>query len=284
MTPNRLETFELSKPLFQADHFLICEVDGIPIAFLEFGFFANENEEDTDERDVSILALCARDVEMAPQAADSLLRECQKRTASAKSWTVRPPLPNNGFLGIAPADGLAGVTPQETRLCGWLQHGGYSVDRMLTLWELQLAFFQAPVDRAQIQIRRASRVLREQDEPVLPWWRSCLLGHTDASMFRLGDKLGEPLNLDALFWQIEPELLSDYLLKVWVWPDFAKSDSSSDQLVYLVAEALRQFQAEQIDVARTASFEDDEVASAVLHRLGFSPLEQGASFAKNTSE
>ena len=203
----------------------------------------------------------------------------------------KPMLPNGGFyLGYGPADSMIGTTSNEQRTCEWLRGAGFEPARPTNLWELDLSRCQAPVVRMQLQIRRTAHVDRQVDEPLLPWWQACVLGHTEAAAFQLTDRLEKRVLLEILYWTVAPELQLSPHSVAWLWPPElppsepgggnARTPSLSDKMVFLLGESLRELQGESIDLVRTVSTADHPAMSQLLRRLGFKPLQSGMVFHK----
>jgi hypothetical protein len=280
----RVELCSLAKPYFVERHLLVAEHDGQVVGFLHIGPTANGDLSDiaTDAATVSALCVvpCEREKLVASAllvAADSVLRELGSKTCSFK-----PLLPNCPFyLGLGPADSIIGATALEKRACGWLVAAGYEASIPTNLWELELAKFQAPVDRIQIQIRRSAHVDRQVDEPLLPWWQACVLGHTEPNAFQLTHRTEKRVLNEALFWSVATEIrpLPDSV--VWLWPPSLPLDeAAADQLVFLLGEACRQLQNERIDSVRTVSAANDVTINKVLRRIGFVAVQSGVVFEK----
>ncbi|MFK7736800.1 MAG: hypothetical protein AB8B50_12260 [Pirellulaceae bacterium] len=294
MEPIWLESFALAKPSFESDQFLIAESEeGGMKGFLHFSFQSDADGADLDEASVSIEALCILPAEDEGLVAKELIENCFGRSPSAKRRVARPKiLEGCHYLGVGPCNGLIGITPQETRASCWLTQAGFQIGQPNMLWELDLAWFQPPVDRAIIQTRRATQVVRNEDEPNLNWHQACCMGHTEMTEFQL---LGRQriLNETAvrarlLFWQLPTELAQHEQLVAWLCPleindSGSKSfpySSAEEEWLHLFSESARQLQAEGFDWIRVATNAAEESTVTLLHRLGFAPCGTGASFTR----
>lgn len=288
MTPLRLELYALSKPYFARDELLVCESEsGVLLGLLHFGPTGTRDSTDTSQETVAIFALCLRS-ESSDEVAMLLLDAFQKR-AQAKGFVrcvVRPGPKDAGYyLSLGPADNLIGATAEEVRLCNLLASQGYSPKAPTCLWELELAFFTPPMDRAQIQIRRSCQVQHSGDEPSLPWWQACLMGHTDPSLITLQRRQDQSVLSAALFWTISPELggPSDPLAGqiAWLWNlEVPEEQPDIDALTFLLSESMRLYQSEGVSAIRTATKLDASSSAEILHRLGFAPIFNGMTFEK----
>jgi hypothetical protein len=169
-----------------------------------------------------------------------------------------------------------------------LNEAGYRPASPTTLWELNLLDFQVPADRIQMLVRRRSFVQRLVQEPTLPWWQSCILGHAEVTAFHLTDRTAMRMLQEIIMWGIGPALRTQQESAIWLWPpamEYSPEDSPveiapSDRLLFLLAEALRELQAEQIDVARIVTHAESNELHRVLTRLGFKAIESGMVFER----
>jgi hypothetical protein len=279
--PLRLELCSLAKPYFREQDLLIAEEDEQVVGFLHLGQVANDQLTDAEQDAASIAALCVVPSDIEEAVAGALLNCAEAVIAGRNSslWRYKPMLPDCSFyLGLGPADSMGGATTSERRCCGWLSAAGFLPSLPTSHWELDLTDFQPPVNRIQIQIRRSAHVERLPEEPSMPWWQACVLGHTDPSEFRLTQRSDQQMLGEALFWTVSPELQTVPESVVWMWPPSKKSEA--DQTVFLIGEACRQLQNERIDVVRTATAANDTATNGILQRLGFSAVQSGIVFEK----
>ena len=137
------------------------------------------------------------------------------------------------------------------------------------------------MDRMQIQVRRAAQVNRSLDEPELPWWQACVLGHTEPTSFQLVHRTEKRVLAEVLFWTVAPEMQSEPGAIVWMWPiEPAADENAPHEVVFLVAESLRQFQQEAATEARCVSRADDDTRTEILRKLGFAPMHHGIVYQR----
>jgi GNAT superfamily N-acetyltransferase len=293
IAPVHLELGCLAKPYFNQQHLLLAEVDTQVIGFAHVAPLPDESLEEATQGKIGISALCIAPHPDEAQVAKALLQQCEDlaRAWGVSECRVKPMLPNTAFyLGLGPADSMVGLTSSEQRTCGWIHAAGFQPMRPTTHWELDLTKFHPPVDRLQIQIRRSAHVDRQVDEPLLPWWQACVLGHTEPAAFQLTDRVQRRVLNEVLFWTIAPELQRSEQSITWLWPPktepLAVSEALTteanavDRLVFLLAESLREFQSEGVDIVRTVSPADDCPTSQLLKRLSFKPIQSGVVFHK----
>lgn len=281
----RLELFCLAKPYFDPHSFWVAEWAGQVVGFLHHGPTAAPGLQDANLGAQAIFALCVAPHPEETDVALALIDWFMTRAAELGSTHVRyrPLLPDSAYyLGLGAADSLIGATSQEVRTCNWLSQAGFIPSSPTSMWELELMAFKAPIDRMQIQIRRTATVNQQLDEPDLPWWQACILGHTEPTLFQLMHRTEKRLLQQALFWSLAPELQTSRESVIWLWPPQEQPEpQQEDHLTFLLAEALRQFQSERVDVVRTPGVADSPSSPAVLRKLGFRPVFNGMVFAKS---
>lgn len=295
MEPIWLESFTLAKPNFRNDQFLIAESEaGEVVGLLHYSPQSDALGLELDPTSIAIEALCVLPSSEEEAVARALLDSCFGHSQSATQFVVRPRiLEASHYMGVGPSNGLVGVTPQETRASNWLSHAGFQIGEPNVLWELELGWFQPPVDRAIIQTRRATQVIRNEDEPELNWFQACCLGHTELTEFQLIGRqriLNETaVRARLLFWQLPTELAQHAELIAWLCPlEINASDSeqfpyssAEEEWLHLFSESARQLQSEGFDSIRVVTGSNEDSAVTLLHRLGFSPCGTGASFSRS---
>jgi hypothetical protein len=296
LTIEGMELYVQSKPFFEQSQIIVAEDDsattsGEVTGFIHVGPVPDARLEEVDPRLCGIYALCVGRVDNRHDVAKQLLLAADNycRTRQVTSCQARPSLPSSSFyIGIGPADSLAGVTSSETDLCHWLIAAGFKPAIPTTVWELDVLNFKTLGDRIQMLIRRRSIVNRQIEEPKLPWWQSCALGHTDVTAFHLIDRVANRHLQEVVMWSIGPGLRQHHESIVWLWPptmDYSPEDvpveiAPSDRLLFLLAESLRELQNDQVDTVRTVSHAESNDLHRVLNRLGFRAVESGVVFEK----
>lgn len=280
ITPLQLEWYSLAKPYFDDQTFWLAEIDDEVVGFLHYGPCANANQTDLSRTQVGLYALCVCHREDEDLIASTLLSRFMKSVPeSVDEAYFRPLLPHGGFyLGLSPGDSMVGATPTEPRTCHWLAQSGFAKTMATCQWELDLGRFQAPIDRLQIQVRRAAHVNRQLDEPMLPWWQACVLGHAEPTSFQLTHRSERRVLGDVLYWSISNELYMAPETVMWLWPTDEDNLLDENHLLFLLAESLREFQSERVDCIRTVSLAEESGRTAILRRLGFSPVQNGVVF------
>ena len=302
----RLELCSLAKPFFCEADLLVAEQEGSVVGWIHLAGLPNEDLSDLEPGAGAIAALCVVPGGDEDQTAAELLKAADQIFAERQilQYAFRPILPKSAFyLGCGPAGSMIGLTSTEVRIRRWLMQSNFKARCPTNVWELDLGAFQPPIDRQQIQIRRSAQVNRGVDEPYLPWWQACLLGHTEPNAFQLTHRIEKRVLHEILFWTVASELQTTPGSVAWMWPVSlppssepsssvptpasrgtlaapSSGDLEADRLVFLVGESLREFQNDRLDSVRTVSAANDLKMSGLLRRLGFTSIESGVEFEK----
>lgn len=284
ITPMHLEIFVLAKQYFDSPNLIVAEGESGLVGFVQLAPVSVAELNDVDSGGMSISALCVCPSESQDETAGELIDAAIERVKEKGSsyCDFKPLLPNAAFfVGLGVGDSLAGLTASENQTQTWLQTAGFTPLLPSSVWDLDLATFQPPVDRQQIQIRRAAQVSRQIDEPDLPWWQACILGHTDPSAFHLLHKNEGKLLAETLVWTLAPELVTSPESVAWLWPpSTSDSEEANAQLLFLLCEAMRELQAERIDTVRCVSSAQDDDLNELLRKAGFRSSLTGMNFRK----
>jgi hypothetical protein len=298
MTPLQFELAVLAKPYFQPEQLMIATVDDQLQGFTHCSLPLVINSKPVETEAVSaeeeqrsttsiLSALCVMPGENEAILADILLAETERaQLALGSTECITKPLPPASpfYLGFGFGDSMMGITTNDQRAYEWLTSAGYRPREATSGWELELSQFQAPVDRLQIQIRRTAHVDRLLEEPQMPWWHACVLGHTEPTGFQLTMRSEGRVAQYLLVWSVSPELSTAPESVVWMWPiEVTANQQSTDQLVFLIAEALRQMVDERVDVVRTVSGAAQTLVTNTLTRLGFRNTLSGMILEKRFS-
>jgi Acetyltransferase (GNAT) family len=287
----RMELFVQAKPFFEQQQIVIALRDEQPVGFIHLGPICQSDLEQAEPRRVSIAALCVLPGEDESTIATLLFEAAEQhcRAQKIEHCYFRSALPFTSFyVGLGPAGSLAGVLSAEAKLCQWLNNAGFKPAVPTTVWELNLLDFQAPADRIQMLVRRRSFVQRLIQEPMLPWWQSCVLGHAEVTAFHLTDRTAMRSLQEVILWGISPALRTHPETVMWLWPptmEYSPEDSPveiapTDRLLFLLAESCRELQTEQVDSVRTVTHAESNEFHRVLTRLGFKAIESGVVFER----
>jgi hypothetical protein len=283
LSPLSLELCVLAKSYFSLEQLLLAVVDGEPVGFVLLGFEPADDLRSLDETRAVISGLCVVPREDDGAIANQLIGAATRVAVSHGATQLRfcPPPPASPYLaGLAPGDAMIGCPAADARQGQWLADAGWIAGETVVYWDIDLAQFQPPVDRMQIQIRRMAHVDRLLDEPLLPWYLANMLGHAEQIGFQLTARDTRSVTADIVLWTIGHELLPQPDVIARLWPlEPADCQRSQDQLIFLLSEAFRQLRLDRVDGVRTVSKTRDVEVSRLLERIGFQMLCHGTVFS-----
>ncbi len=290
--PARMELYVQAKTYFDPSHLLIAWRDREPIGLIHLTAIPQVSLQAADDQQLGVAAMCVVPDAQSCLIAQQLLNaaEAMATRAGFERIVFRPALPYCSFyLGLGIADSLAGTMSHEQQVCQWLSAAGFQSQLPTTLWELELPTFRAPSDRTQMVVRRKTFVERQLQEPELPWWQACVLGHTEVQAFHLTDRIEKRELQEAIVWSIASALTNQAEQVAWLWPPSLDESSPTskaeatpaDQLLFLLAETFRQLIAEQIDVVRTVTPSESQKLASIYSRLGFKSVGSGMVYVKS---
>lgn len=292
--PALMELYVQAKTYFDPKRLLIAWRDQDPVGLIHLAAMPQVGLQEVDDHQLAVAALCVVPDQQSCQIAQLLLSAADSVAAGAgfERIAFRPALPYCSFyLGLGTADSLAGTLSHEQQVCQWLSASGYQPQLPTTLWELDLKNFRAPSDRNQMIVRRKTFVERQLQEPELPWWQACVLGHTEVQAFHLTDRTEKRELQEIVLWSIAAALTNRPEQVAWLWPPLLEDTepsgkaevSPSEQLLFLLAEAFRQLQSEQVDTLRAVTPAETHRLVSIFSRLGLRSVGSGMVYEKSLS-
>ena len=177
---------------------------------------------------------------------------------------------------------MPGVLDSNPKAQHLFRSQGYQeIDRTVVM-QRSLAGFRPVVDRQQMQIRRADRMLEmSEDPPPRNWWDACTYGGFERIRFRLLARPGGELLAEATFWNIEP-LASSWGVHAIGVTDLEVCDSQRRQglATFLLSEALRHFQTQGMTLVEAQTMQHNAAAISLYQKLGFEAVDHGSVFRK----
>ncbi|ADB17916.1 hypothetical protein Psta_3252 [Pirellula staleyi DSM 6068] len=286
VTPAMLEELVFARPYFDR-HGLIVAVDGVrPVGFVHAGFAASSDLSTLDKSQGTTCMLQVMPHELRGVIAMELLAASEdylrKNGATRLYAGLKFPL-NPFYLGLYGGSELPGILASDEQAAEIVRSGGYSMAARSLLWQRSLAGFRAPVDRQQMAVRRRFRVMGPQ--AVIPdnWWEACVWCQCEWQRFDLTLRDGGEPIVSATFWEILP------LSRSWgvrtmglVNIDDTPEARSEGLTLFLLGEALRQFQSQGVPFFEAHSAGDDTSLAEVFIQLGMAQYDRGILWSKQT--
>jgi GNAT superfamily N-acetyltransferase len=284
LTPQTIEEHVLAKPWFDR-HGLVVACDGPRlVGFVHAGFGADSAQGNLDYTQGTTCLLLVAPHDNRPMIASELLAASENylRTRGAQQLYAGSQFPLNPYyLGMYGSSDVAGVLASNSGLVNLLTNSGYKPKVRRVLAGRTLAGFRPPVDRKQMQVRRKFKI----SEPisVLPdnWWDACVWSLHEWIRFHLTlPGGGEPI-ISATFWDVEPlghnwGLQTVGLVKLEDTPEAREAGLTT----FLLAEALRQYQAAGYAQFEAQAVTTDTSLRAIFTELGLAEYDEGALWAR----
>jgi GNAT superfamily N-acetyltransferase len=284
VTPQLIEEHVLAKPWFDRRGLIVASEGTRLVGFVHAGFGADCAQCNLDCSEGTTCLLLVAPHENRPMIAAELLAasESYLRDQGAKQLYAGSQAPLNPYyLGMYGSSDVAGVLGSNVGLVHLLENSGYARKARRVLAGRTLAGFRPPVDRKQMQVRRQFKVA--EPKYVVPdnWWEACLWSLHEWTRFKLvlpGG--GEPI-ISATFWDVEPlghnwGVQTVGLVKLEDTPEAREAGLTT----YLLAEALRQYQADGYAQFEAQAPAADASLRAIFLELGLTEYDEGVLWAK----
>lgn len=278
------EQFVFGKLYFDYEGLVLAFDDGRPLGFAHAGFGAKADQSDLDrEQGVTCLVMLDRPNERA-EVADELLRRCEQylvhRGAKVLYGGGLRPL-NPFYSGLYGGSELPGVLQSDTLALELFRRNQYAEVDEVTIFRRDLASFQAPVDRQQLQLRRQMSVQGTVDWPTQTWWQACTIGDFDLMRFELMPRGGGQVLAHALFRSMDPSAAAGFvraagLIEIEVHQAYQRRGLAT----FLLAEAFHNFVRQGITIVESQAATRNAPTLALYKKLGFEPFDQGTLFRK----
>jgi GNAT superfamily N-acetyltransferase len=280
-----LERFVFARLYFDYPGLIIARDDERPVGFAHAGYGPNaeENNISTEMGTTNLLLLRAEYAEQL-EVASGLLEESENylRAHGTRVMFGGGIRPLNGFyFGLYGGSVLPGVLASDA-LAQQLYpaHGYQEIDRTL-LWQRDLANFEAPMERRQMQIRRQMIVEVTPDPPPRTWWDACITVEFELTRFDLVPRGGGPPVGSAVFRGMEltpcpTGSTSLGLIDLEIDP----SQRGRGLATFLVSEALRQFSRQGALTVQAQAMQHNIPIAGLLRKLGFQQVGEGSVFRK----
>jgi ribosomal protein S18 acetylase RimI-like enzyme len=188
---------------------------------------------------------------------------------------------NAYYLGLYGGSELPGVLVTDPVLGPACLRNAYREIDRVSILELELAAFRAPVTREQRQLRR-SMITREFYAPSpRTWWETCTYGDFERMRLTLEAAGSDEPVASVSFWDIEP------LSTRWGVPTVGMLDLDviggrrrQGLATFLLAEAFTLLRNRGIVRVEAQSMQANAPALALYEKLGFTKVDEGVVYRK----
>lgn len=278
----------LSKAYFSPDQLLLAmdgsgEVHGL----IHFGPALDNDGENLSGDTGMIHRLCIRPHIDEDAIAKLLLEQAHRHLMSVgltQCLAVGALESSSFYLGIAEGDNRMGVSAADQRLQNWLIDDHFQPYIPTECWEVSLDSFRPPMDRMQISIRRACTISRVLDEYQSNWWISTVLGHCDQVRFSLVSRGPDRTEMEVMLWYPDATIRGvDSTTARLKLPSIPDDEENRERLIHLIAESLRQLQAERKRAVRVVASAQNPACTRLLQRLNFRTTDHGMIYLRHLS-
>jgi len=284
--PSLLEQLVFAKLYFDYEGLVLAFEGDRPVGFAHAGFGPNEAEDCVStELGTTCLVLVRRDCD-EPRVAAGLVEQCEqylrRRGAKVLYGGAIHPL-NPFYLGLYGGSELPGVLKSDAPANEAFRSRGYKeIDQVMVL-RRELAGFQPPMDRRQMQARRQMIVEETADPPPRSWWEACVLGEFHLTRFELVPRSGGQPVARATFRSIEAAGTTGVsraagLIELEVDESLRRRGLA----VFLVSEAFRQLMRQGVSLVEAQCMSHNEAARGLYERLGLQHADTGTVYRKET--
>ena len=285
VSPDIFEFLVFSKLYFEPAGLILAFDDDRPVGFAHASFGPNETESDVAyEMGTTNLLVVHPDADVAV-VADGLLEQCEQylRSRGAKVLYGGGIKPLNGFyLGLYGGSELPGIlaTDEVTRKA-FAARGYREIEKTVGI-QLNLAQFEAKIDRRQMLIRRQMVVEPTTDAPTQTWWDACTLGPFDLTQYLLVQRDSGMKIAKATFRNMDPlapsiECRATGLIELFIEQDRRRQGLAT----FILSEAFRQFQRQGIATVEARTLETNAAALEMYKKLGFQRITDGIVYRKD---
>lgn len=284
MTLPLLENVVLSSPFFDRHGLIVATDDQRPVGFVHAGFGPDAAGGALDYR---VGATCMLMVSHHEQR-EWIARELLERSEAFLCRRGATVLCGGGTADLAPfyrglygGSAVPGVLESDQAMLRLLREAGYVETTRRRILQRSLIGFRQPVDRHQVQLRRAYYTELLLDWPPTTWWESCSEGHSERFAYVARPRTGgEPCGT-AVCWDLEP-LASSWGVHAQgvAHLDLPASPERESFARFLLGEAFRLAVLDGVTLVEMQLPASDERLLGVLEEMGFETVELAFEFQK----
>lgn len=232
-----------------------------------------------------IPAICAPPTAAADEIGRELLLHCEQAARAAGcqvmlGGTAADHL--SGYAGLSPLGPGEGILDADRVAAGWFLQNAYAPLHRIARYSVSLAQFRPPIDRMQMQLRRATTIEHCSFQPD-GIRQAAALSHADLERFSTKTRGGEQLAW-AEFHLSSPEAqvfpTSQAILADW---DSLQHDDQGAAVRYTISAALQQLHKRGVTRVEAVAADTQPDHAVTLRSLRFALDMEGTVFSKRLS-
>lgn len=283
-----LEFAVFSKAHFDREGLIIATKDGLPVGFVHAGFGPNGEGTGLDTSMGTTHLLMIRSGYEDEALVDALLEASEDYLRSAGATVIYAggvkPL-NSFYLGLYGGSEIPGVLESNRLLRDACLRRGYCECGQISILQCDLVRFRPPVSRKVRQLGRQTRFEETVDPLSCNWWEACVWGSQQRDRFRLYDKTSGKVIASASFWDVQPlsacwGICTAGMFDLQVDLGWRRQGCAS----YLLGEAFRLLRRRGVATIEAQTMATNEAALGLYKSLGFTEVDHGFVFRKNSTK
>ncbi len=288
ISPPLLEYAVFSKLNFDRQGLIVATRDDVPVGFAHGGFGPTDDglHLDTSLGTTQMLMVQGGSAAESPLA-DELLHaseEYLRRQGATVLYAGGVNPLNSFYLGLYGGSEIPGVLQTDQVLRAAAERADYrEIDRVLIM-QCDLARVRPPVSRELRAIKRTTQLIETIDPEPSTWWEACVWGSSQRDVFSLFDKVQNRSVATASFWDMQPlstcwGMTAAGLFDLQVNEKFRRKGYAS----YLLGEAIRVLRRRGVTTIEAQTMASNEAARAFYLKFGFTEIDYGVVFRKEST-
>ncbi|NLX53521.1 MAG: GNAT family N-acetyltransferase [Planctomycetaceae bacterium] len=288
LTPAVLERVVLSKPFFDRRGLIVATDQGRPIGFAHAGFGADRCGTALDQTFGATCMLMVMPHAQRTAVIERLLELSEAYLRASGATTIfggGSPCVAPFYHGLYGGCRVPGVLESDRQTVELYQRRGYRETARQLILQRPVVGFRPPMDRQQIQLRRALIVEPAADPPPSTWWEACTESQTDRYAYQARPRTGGDAVATAVYWDMEPLASSWGVHARGLMRLDVPTDSEFDRevlAILLLGETLRLLQLDGVTLVETHVAADDAPRCQLFSKLGFQCIEQALELRSDT--
>jgi hypothetical protein len=278
------EQFILAKTYFDAEGLIVATDGARPIGFVHAGFGPTEHGDQLDRSHGVVCRLQVGPHEDRPVVMTELLSAAehylsQRGAHDATAGNLDPLGPF--YLGMYGSALQVGVLKSDPAQLGFFREHDYESRGERIVLQKSLSGYRCPVNRDQMQHRRAFEVSGASDPLGQTWWEACTTSHLDRDSFQLTAKCNGQVVAAAVTahlqslgqaWGVQAAGFESVTALSEAWQNGAA--------LLLVAEAMKALQCQGVMLFEAVVDDLNSPLARVLVSLGFCEVDRGVVLKK----
>lgn len=284
ITTALLEQHILAKPYFDPQGLIVAQDSDRVVGFVHAGFMPGAKpgellcgqgiicqllvspQSDASQLSVQLLA-----------AAETFLRNAGATEFYGGGFGEHAPF----YLGLYGGCELPGVLVEDSTLTSSLLASGYTEYQSAEIWQRELSTFRPRIDRELMGLRRQFQLRAVSSDGSEPWSDACIFSWIDRTHLEIVSNVKDARCGVLTFWDMEP-LASNWGVRAMGLADarFDMPVARRTCCVWLLAEAIRQFQTQGIALLEVQTKSDEPELVEACRKLGFQMVDRGTQFRK----